>query len=341
MNRPQSRAGVLLVNLGTPAQPTASAVRSFLSEFLSDPRVVEIPRIVWLPILYAFVLTTRPAKSAAKYREIWMAEGSPLAVHTGRQAALLRSTLAGQAADSPIAVEAGMRYGEPSIGAALGRLRAAGCTRIVVLPLYPQYAASTTASVRDALDAALAAAPGASADPQPEIRFVEQFHDDAGYIDALAGLVTAHWQANGTLASRGARLIMSFHGLPQRAVDRGDPYQRECLATASLLAARLGLAPQDWMATFQSRFGRAEWLKPYTEPTLIDLAAGGLGSVDVVCPGFVSDCLETLEELGLGARAAFLDAGGKQFNLLPCLNESPDWIDAMAAIVGRELAKEK
>ena len=327
MSAPAEGCGVLLVNLGTPSAPTATAVRSFLREFLSDPRVVEIPRIVWLPILYGFILTARPAKSAAKYCEIWTAEGSPLAVHTARQAALLAAHFAPAPGKPGIAVEVGMRYGEPSIATALQSLRDAGCARIVVLPLYPQYAASTTASVRDALG--MATGSGAAL---RQIAFVEQFHDDPGYIDALAETIARHWAAKGSLASRGARLVMSFHGIPQRAVERGDPYEQQCLATARLLAERLELKRGDWLATFQSRFGRAEWLQPYTEPTLLELARQGLAEVDVVCPGFVSDCLETLEEIGIGARAAFLAAGGREFQLIPCLNESPGWIAALAEI---------
>lgn len=325
------KTGVLLVNLGTPSAPTASAVRTYLREFLSDRRVVEIPRIVWLPILYGIILTTRPAKSAEKYAQVWMTEGSPLAVHTSRQTKLLAGLLGERAKPNPpVPVRYGMRYGKPSIASAFESLRTAGCGRIVVLPLYPQYSASTTASVRDALDAQLKRI----AKP-PEVRFIERFHDDPGYIDALAKSVMAHWEKNGGTRARGGKLFMSFHGIPKRSVDRGDPYQRECLRTADLLGARLGLNREDWMVTFQSRFGRAEWLQPYTEPTLIELARGGLKRADIVCPGFPSDCLETLEELGIGARKAFLEAGGKEFHLIPCLNEDQAWIEALAGIAMR------
>jgi protoporphyrin/coproporphyrin ferrochelatase len=314
-----ARDGILLANLGTPAAPTAGAVRRYLAEFLSDPRVVEIPRALWLPILYGVILTVRPARSARKYAEIWSPEGSPLAVHTARQAAMLASALGEQA---PL-VEHAMRYGEPSIGAALDRLRAAGCDRILVVPLYPQYAASTTASTFDAVCAWLARARNA-----PELRFVKHFHDHPAYLAALAAGVRRHWDAHG----RGAKLVMSFHGLPRFALERGDPYHCECQATGRLLAQALGLAPDQYLVTFQSRFGRAEWLQPYTEPTLIALARQGVGRVDVVCPGFVADCLETLEEIGIGGRRAFLASGGKDFHLVPCLNEAPEWIDALAAI---------
>jgi len=294
-----SRSAVLLVNLGTPTAPTAEAVRAYLAEFLSDPRVVELPRLLWLPILHGIVLRTRPAKSAEKYRLIWTAEGSPLAVHTARQANLL-------AQETGSKVEYAMRYGGPTIASALAKL-----SNPVVLPLYPQYSASTTSSVLDLLP--------------PSVRVVREFHDHPAYIHALAANVDRHWAEHG----RGERLVMSFHGLPQRAVDRGDPYQRHCLATAELLARSLGLSREAFVVTFQSRFGFAEWLQPYTQPTLVAMAKAGTKRVDVVCPGFVSDCLETLEEIGIAARQAFLAAGGREFHLVPCLNESPEWIAAL------------
>ncbi len=321
-------SGILLVNLGTPSAPTTAAVRTYLREFLSDPRVVEIPRFIWLPILYGIILTVRPAKSAEKYAEVWTPEGSPLAVHTARQARLLAGLLGERAKPAPgTPVEYAMRYGAPSIASGIDGLRSAGCTRIVVLPMYPQFSGSTTASVRDALDAHLRTI----AQP-PVIRFIERFHDDPGYIDALARRVQRHWEQNGRPVASEGKLFMSFHGIPKRSVERGDPYERECLQTAALLAARLGLRADEWMATFQSRFGRAEWLQPYTEPTLIEHAKGGLRRADVFCPGFPSDCLETLEELGIGAKKAFLEAGGREFNLLTCLNEDGPWIEALAGI---------
>ena len=314
-----ARDGILLVNLGTPAAPTTAAVRRYLAEFLSDPRVVEIPRALWLPILYGVILSVRPARSARKYAEIWSPEGSPLAVHTARQAQLLGAALGAQA---PEVVHA-MRYGEPSVGAGLDRLRAAGCDRILVVPLYPQYAASTTASTYDAVGAWVARARNV-----PELRLVKHFHDHPAYVASLAAGVRRHWDAHG----RGAKLVMSFHGLPRFALERGDPYHCECQATGRLLAQALGLAADQYVVTFQSRFGRAEWLQPYTEPTLIELARQGVGRVDVVCPGFVADCLETLEEIGIGGKRAFLANGGREFRLVPCLNEAPEWIDALAAI---------
>ena len=280
-------------------------MRSYLAEFLSDPRVVELPRIVWLPILRGIVLRTRPARSAEKYRQVWTAEGSPLMVHTSRQARLLAERTGAR-------VEFAMRYGNPSIASALARTRAPA-----VVPLYPQYSGSATGSVLDVLP--------------PGTAVVREFHEDAGYIRALAAGVRAHWAEHG----RGEKLLMSFHGLPQRSVDRGDPYQKQCLRSAALLADSLGLRPDAFVVTFQSRFGAAKWLRPYTEPTLAELARGGLKRVDVVCPGFVSDCLETLEEINIAARAAFLAAGGAEFRYIPCLNELPEWIDALAAISAR------
>ena len=296
----------MLVNLGTPAAPTAQAVRSYLAEFLSDPRVVELPRFVWLPILYGIVLRTRPRRSAEKYAQIWTAEGSPLAVHTARQARLL------QAAIPETRVEYAMRYGGPTIAAALQRL--AACTDVRVLPLYPQYSRATTESVRDVLP--------------PGMSMIESFHDHPAYIGALADTVRRHWDSQG----RGEILVMSFHGLPKRSVERGDPYEKQCRETGQLLAKALELGEAQWKLTFQSRFGAAKWLEPYTVPTLIELAGSGKRVVDVVFPGFVSDCLETLEEIGIGAREAFRAAGGTELRLIPCLNEAPKWIEALAAL---------
>lgn len=280
-------------------------MRSYLAEFLSDPRVVRLPRLLWLPILHGVVLRTRPARSAEKYAMIWTAEGSPLAVHTRKQAELLRAALP----DSR--VEYAMRYGEPRIGAALERL--SGC-EITVVPLYPQYSQSTTQSVADVLP--------------PEARMVREFHDHPAYIEALAALVRRHWEKNG----HGPMLVMSFHGLPRRGA---EVYEAQCRATARRVASALSMAQSEWQVTFQSRFGYARWLEPYTEPTLIELARRGTPRVDVLCPGFVCDCLETLEEIGIAARKRFLEAGGREFYLLSCLNESPQWIAALAAIATR------
>ena len=274
-------------------------MRAYLAEFLSDPRVVKLPRWLWLPILHGIVLRSRPAKSAAKYAEIWMPEGSPLAVHTMRQAALLQEALG-------IPVKYAMRYGRPAVSEVVRLLE-----EPVVVPLYPQYAESTTESIRDVLP--------------PGSKMRESFHDHPAYIRAVAANVERHWKKRG----RGLVLVMSFHGLPKKGAER---YERECRATAQLVADALRLKTDEWRVTFQSRFGYADWLQPYTEPTLVSLAGEGLKRVDVVCPGFVADCLETLEEIGITARRAFLTAGGDELYLVPCLNESPEWINALGQI---------
>jgi len=317
-----SKQAILLVNLGTPDAPTGPAVRRYLAEFLSDPRVVELPRLLWLPILHGIILRTRPAKSAAKYQTIWTPAGSPLKVHTERQAKLLKGLL-GERGRKDLLIDWAMRYQTPSMPSVLDRLVAQGATEILILPLYPQYAGSTTASTEDAVNAWL----GRQKQP-PVIRWIKDYPTDPGYIGALAASIRDHWQAHG----RGEKLIMSFHGIPQRSVERGDPYASQCHATAQALAAALGLPESEWMATFQSRFGAAKWLQPYTQPTLEELARGGLKRVDVICPGFPADCLETLEEISLECRAAFLHAGGETFHYIPCLNERPDWIAALADI---------
>jgi ferrochelatase len=317
-----ARTAILLVNLGTPDAPTAPAVRRYLAEFLGDPRVVELPRLLWLPILYGIILVTRPAKSAAKYAKVWTPEGSPLKVHTERQAKLLRGLL-GQRGDKDAVVAWAMRYGQPAVGATLDALRQQGVTRTLILPLYPQYAGSTTTSIYDAVEAWQRRNPDAM-----EFVNIQSYPDHAGYIKALASSIRDHWMNQG----RGDKLVMSFHGIPQHSVDRGDPYANECRRTADLLAAELGLAPERWQLTFQSRFGKAAWLQPYTQPTLERMARDGLKSVDLVCPGFVADCLETLEEINMECREAFLENGGKEFNYIPCLNERSDWIAALADI---------
>ena len=327
------RIGVLLVNLGTPDAPTPQAVRRYLGEFLADPRVIEIPAAVWQPILHGIVLRTRPAKTAAKYRAIWTADGSPLAVHSNRQRTLLLGYLgqrlkkAGLPSDF-CPVELGMRYGAPSIDSALDKLRAANAERILVLPLYPQDAASTTASAFDRVSGALRRVRRV-----PGLRVVDSFHDDPGYIRALAQSVNDYWMKN----ERPDRLVLSFHGLPRRTLDRGDPYHCHCQKTARLLADELGLDRKQWVLTFQSRFGSGEWLKPYTAATLAALAREGVARVDVFCPGFVADCLETLEEIGIEGRDTFIKAGGKAFHAIPCLNEHPQWIAALADLAWRQL----
>ena len=328
------KVGVLLVNLGTPDEPTPAAVRRYLAQFLADPRVVEIPAVAWRPILHGVVLRTRPSRSAAKYQAIWHKDGSPLLVHSQRQKVLLLGYLgqrlkkAGLPADL-CAVELGMRYGNPSIQSALDRLRAASCERILVLPLYPQYAASTTGSAFDALATHLM-----QTRRVPGIRFLDSFHDDPGYIQALARNLNDDWQRNG----RPDHLILSFHGLPRRSLKLGDPYHCHCQATARLLAREAGVEAGQWTLAFQSRFGRAQWLQPYTVDVVQALAKKGLRRVDVYCPGFVTDCLETLEEIGIEARKLFVAAGGGDLRAVPCLNEHPAWIAALAEIALKQLA---
>ena len=320
------RTAVLFCNLGTPDQPTAQAVRPYLREFLSDRRVVEIPRLLWLLILHGIILRTRPAKSAAKYASIWTPQGSPLRLWTDKQAKLLQGWL-GQR-QHQVQVRWAMRYGSTSIASQLDALQADGVTRVLVLPAYPQYSATTTASVLDAVYQW-----AQRTRRIPELRFVNHYHDHTGYIAALAANVQRHWQSHG----KPDRLVLSFHGVPERTLQLGDPYHCECFKTARLLAEQLGLQAQDYQVTFQSRLGRAKWLQPYTEPTLVALAQAGVGRVDVLCPGFSSDCLETLEEINIEARHRFLQAGGREFHYIPCLNDNPDWISALGHITEQHL----
>ena len=320
------RTAILLCNLGTPDAPTPAALRRYLAQFLSDQRVVEIPRLLWWPILHGIILRLRPAQSAAKYASIWTPEGSPLKVWTERQAALLQQWL--QARGEPVLVRPAMRYGNPSIASQLDALKAEGATRILILPAYPQYSGTTTASVCDAVYDW-----GRQVRALPEFGFVNRYHDDPGYIAALAARVRAHWQAHGPAG----QLVMSFHGVPARTSALGDPYEQECRQTARLLAQALGLEPEQYRVTFQSRFGKARWLEPYTEPTLVEMARAGIGRVDVVCPGFTADCLETLEEIAQEARQAFLQAGGREFHYIECLNDSTDWIEALGQLARRHL----
>ena len=322
----QASTAVLLCNLGTPDAPTAAAVRRYLAQFLSDPRVVEIPRLLWLPLLHGLILRVRPARSARKYASIWMAEGSPLKVWTEKQAKLLGGYLGERG--HAITVRHAMRYGQPTIASALDALKAEGADRVLVLPLYPQYAASTTASIGDDVAAWMKGVRNV-----PELRFVKHFHDDPAYIEALTKRVNDHWLMHG----RPDKLVLSFHGVPRRTLALGDPYHCECQKTARLLGERLKLRADAMVVTFQSRFGNAEWLKPYTEPTLVALAQAGVGRVDVMCPGFAADCLETLEEIDQEGRVAFLGAGGKEFSYIPCLNDQHEWIAALAGIAIRHM----
>lgn len=320
----QPRIGVLLIQLGTPEAPTAAAVRAYLKDFLSDPRVIEIPRIIWWPILRLFVLTTRPKASAQRYAQVWMNEGAPLRVHTERQLTLLRGYLGERAQQLPLTVDYAMRYGRPSIPEKLRELKSQRCDRILLVPLYPQYSASATATAFDAAFSCLQATRN-----QPAIRTITGFHDHPGYIAALAQNVRDHWMKNG----RSEALLMSFHGVPRATLTKGDPYHCECQKTARLLAEALGLKQEQYGVSFQSRFGRAEWLRPYTADRLAELGKQKARRVDVICPGFVSDCLETLEEIAIEGKSIFLNAGGREFHYIPCLNERNDWIHALTDIV--------
>jgi ferrochelatase len=321
-------SAVVLVNLGTPDAPDARAVRRYLKQFLSDSRVVEIPRAVWWFILHGIILPFRSSKSAEKYASIWSEQGSPLKVHTERQAAALGAQLHARG-HHQLRVVYAMRYGSPALPEVLDQLKAQGCTRILVLPAYPQYSGTTTASIFDSVFEHYRRVRNV-----PELRMIRDYHDHDGYIQALCRSVLDHWALNG----RPDKLVMSFHGVPRRTLLLGDPYHCECHRTARLLAEALGLAPEQYLVTFQSRFGKAEWLQPYTAPTLQELARQGVRRVDVMCPGFTSDCLETLEEIAMEVKAEFLHAGGEAFHFIPCLNEAPDWIDGMVDIVEQHLA---
>jgi ferrochelatase len=321
------KTAVVLVNLGTPDAPTTSAVRRYLKQFLSDRRVVEVPRIIWWFILHGIILPFRSGKSAKKYASIWTKEGSPLRVHTQKQAMLLRGLLGERGHDALQVVHA-MRYGKPSLPEVLDKLKIDGCDRVLILPAYPQYSGTTTASIYDAVFAHYA-----NVRNVPELRMVKHYHDHEGYLDALKESVLNHWDANG----RPDKLVMSFHGVPKRTLLLGDAYHCECYKTARLLAAQLRLNQEQYVVTFQSRFGKAEWLQPYTAPTLQQLAKAGAKRVDVICPGFTSDCLETLEEIAIEAKHDFMAAGGNQFHYIPCGNEAPAWIHALAEITEQHM----
>lgn len=317
-----SKTALVLVNLGTPAAPTAKALRPYLRQFLSDPRVVEIPRPIWWLILNTFILPFRPAKSAEKYASVWTEQGSPLKFNTERQAVLLGEHL--HQLGHELQVVYAMRYGQPGLVTVLEQLKVDGCDRILVFPAYPQYSATTTASIWDEVFSHYQKVRNV-----PELRLVKHYHDHDAYIEALKESVLAHWETHG----QPQKLVMSFHGVPKRTLKMGDPYHCECQKTGRLLAQALGLAETDYIVTFQSRFGKAEWLQPYTEPTLVQLGQQGVRHVDVICPGFTSDCLETLEEVNMEAREEFLAAGGEVFHYIPCLNQSPGWIKALGEIV--------
>jgi len=318
-----AKTGILLINLGTPDAPTAHALRPYLKQFLSDPRVVEIPKAIWWPILNGIILNTRPKKSAAKYASIWMKEGSPLRVYTEKQTTLLQGYL-GERTKAPFVVDYAMRYGNPSIAGVLHKLKEQNCQRILIVPMYPQYAASSTGTAFDDVFKEVLQMRNT-----PALRTIKHFHDNPGYIKALANNINEYWMKNG----RPEKLVMSFHGLPQFSLDKGDPYHCECHKTGRLLAQELGLKTEQYHLSFQSRFGKAEWLKPYTTATLKELGKQKTKRVDVVCPGFVADCLETLEEIAMEGKEDFQHAGGGEYHYIPCLNVRNDWMLALTDLV--------
>ena len=323
-----TKLGVLITNLGTPEAPTTPALRRYLNEFLSDPRVVEAPRLIWWLILHGIILRLRPRRSAKSYRKVWTEQGSPLLVHTEAQCNALRKVLKQHWGDD-IEVAFAMRYGNPSIPDTLTQLQNAGVRQLLVLPLYPQYSGSTSGSTFDAI-----ARDFIQRRWLPDLRVISHYPDFGPYIEAMATRIRRHWET----AGRADRLIFSFHGVPQRYLKNGDPYHCECHKTARLLAEHLALGESDYLVTFQSRFGREPWLQPYTDETLKALPATGVRSVQVFCPGFSADCLETLEEIGVENRDYFLQAGGERYEYISALNALPEHIDALAALIEGNLA---
>jgi protoporphyrin/coproporphyrin ferrochelatase len=322
-----ARLGVLLVNLGTPDSPSYFDVQRYLRQFLSDRRVIDTPRAIWLPLLYGVVLPFRPFKTAANYRKIWMPEGSPLAVYSRRLADKIAGSLAGEFADQA-RVALAMTYGNPSVEAALQELAQHNVQRLLVLPLYPHYCGSTTGSVFDAVSRALRRVRWL-----PETRFINDYHDDPGYIALLAARIAAHWKSVGERS----HLLLSYHGIPASYVQRGDPYQAQAEATTRLLVQRLGLADGDWSHCYQSRFGRVEWLKPYAVDTIEKLAVQGVRNLTVASPAFAVDCLETLEEIAVEYRDLFERKGGGRLALVPGLNDGEDHVAALCAVIKAHL----
>jgi ferrochelatase len=319
------RIGVLLVNTGTPDAPTPRAVRRFLAQMLADPRLVELPRALWLPILHGVILQVRPFRSARAYRKIWTSDGSPQLVHARRLTEQLRGALE-RLIVGLTSVELGMTYGNPSIPDALARLRAAGAQRLIVLPLFPQYAAVTTGSIFDVVTRELQRWRWV-----PETRFITEYHDEAAYVAALAASVREHWQSHG----RAPHLVISFHAMPRSYFEKGDPYFCKCQKTSRLLAEALGLDDREWTLSFQSRFGFQEWLRPYTFDVLAELASRGIRRAAVVCPGFSLDCLESLEEIAIVAARRYAQAGGERLDYIPALNDRPDHVTCLAQLVAR------
>jgi ferrochelatase len=318
----KKRFGILMVNLGTPEAPTPKAVRAYLKEFLSDVRVVDAPRLIWWFVL-RIILLIRPKPVSEAYKSIWTSEGSPLLVISKRQAAAVEARLK-EVTGNDIPVELAMTYGNPSILSASNALRSKGVERILILPMYPQFSSSTTAAIYDKLSDLLKRCPHL-----PEMRWIRDFHDNPDYINALAKSVKTQWEKTG----QAEKLLMSFHGVPERYTNKGDPYEHHCRKTADLLAAKLELKPEQWQCCFQSRFGREEWVKPYTDYTLKQWGKDGIKSVDIICPAFSADCLETLEEIQVENKEYFIEAGGESYNYIPALNDNPDHIDMLSKLI--------
>ena len=318
-----SCTGILITNLGTPEEPTTSSVRKYLAEFLSDPRIIELPKFLWWLILHGIILRFRPSRSAKAYKKIWTESGSPLLSISKKQVLGLEKILTDKT-QGPIKIELSMRYGKPSISSGLNKLREVNANRILILPLYPQYSAATTASTFDAIADELKKWRWL-----PEIRMINHYHDDPDYISALTNSIKEYWLKN----SRPQKLIFSFHGLPKHYFLAGDPYHCECHKTARLVAEKLKLNQEEWLVTFQSRFGPREWLKPYTDKTLISLAESGIKNINIICPGFSADCLETLEEINIQNREFFIKAGGEKFIYIPALNDRSDHLDLLSKII--------
>lgn len=313
------KVGVLIANLGTPEKPICPKLRKYLAQFLTDPRVIELPGLLRQFLVRGIIINVRSHKSAAAYREVWTEDGSPLMIHTRDL-----STKSQQSLGDDYQVEFGMRYGEPSIKTALQSLHEKGCRKIVVLPMYPQYSGSTTGSIMDAVGSALKKQRWV-----PELHFINAYHHQPSYIDALCASIKHHWETN----SKAEKLVFSFHGIPQRYVKNGDPYQQHCEETVALVTSQLGLQNSEWMLVFQSRVGREPWLQPYCDETMKVLPSQGVKSVDVICPGFSADCLETLEEIEQENKEYFLEAGGQSFSYIPCLNSNEHHVDLVKTLV--------
>lgn len=322
------KIGVVITNLGTPEAPTKQALKPYLREFLSDPRVVEVPRLIWWFVLNGVILNIRPKRSAEAYSTVWSEQGSPLMVHTRNQAEALAEKCK-QAFGDDVIVDFAMRYGQPSVASVIEKMQQRGVRKLLVLPLYPQYCASTTGSTFDAIGHHFQQTRWL-----PDFRFITHYHDNPEFIQVVADKIKKHWQEHG----KADKLLFSYHGIPKRYLLNGDPYHCECHKTSRLLADALGLNKEDYLTTFQSRFGREEWLKPYTDHTLQALPEQGVKSVQVVCPGFSSDCLETIEEIGVENRDYFLEAGGERYEYIEAMNSDPAHIDMLFSLIQANLS---